>query len=213
MKKLMLGFLAIGLVACAEKDGNDRLKEKAKIEQEQQSDVERKKLQERAQKMEVDLANRHYFYNSLEGEFEGSLTVKDETYKIRFVFARSIPPYTGERIRELSEIENDINNLFFHMQVVQWHPADNSSAVGCRVTGIRPNMDLGSFVVASNDCPNLYSLFISNVKQSLQNRSKIAIDYAERVRRREIKTVDNLVGFVQPSSISTKYPFAVKRIN
>lgn len=210
---LVLTMALIGLAACAEKDGDGRLREKAQIEQEGQSEVERKKIQERALKMEEDLADRHYFYNALEGEYIGTLNVEGEIYKIKFTYARSIPPYTGSRVRELSEIENDLNNLYFHMQVVQWHPDDPSSAVGCRVTGIKPNMDNGNFTVASSECPNLYAVFISNAQKSMKNRDKTAIEYAMKIKNKEIKKVDNIVGYVQPSSVSAKYAFAAQRTN
>lgn len=211
MKKSVLVLLALlGLAACAEKDGNDRLKEKAKIEEEGQLE----KTRERARQMEKDLADRHYYYNAVEGEFEGTLTANNENYKIRFTFARNIPPYTGSRVRELSEVENDLNNLFFHMQVVQWHPDDPASAVGCRVTGIRPNMDEGVFVVASSDCPNLYNVFLSEGgSQSFKNKNQKAIDLSEKIKSKEIEQVDSLIGYVQPSSVSAKYPFSVRRVN
>lgn len=202
--------MALALTGCAEEDSNSQLKERAKIEEEGQLE----KVRERARQMESDLADRHYFYNALEGEYTGTLTVDNENYKIRFTFARSLPPYTGDRIRELSEIESDLNNLFFHMQVVQWHPEDVSSAVGCRVTDIRPNMDEGTFTIASSDCPNLYTVFLSEGgSQSFKGRDQKAIDLASKIKTKAVSQVDNLIGFVQPSSVSAKYAFSVRRTN
>lgn len=208
---ILIVLLTIGgLAGCAKEDSNDQLRERAKIEEEGQNE----KVRERARQMESDLADRHFYYNAIEGEFEGTLTVDKENYKIRFTFSRSLPPYSGSRIRELSEIENDLNNLYFHMQVVQWHPDDPASAVGCRVTGIRPNMDEGEFVIASSDCPNLYSVLLSEGgSKPFNDKKQKAIDLSERIKSKALSQIDNLIGYVQPSSVSSKYAFAVKRVN
>lgn len=208
--KIFLAAIALlGLSACAEKDDKNNLKERARLEEEGQQ----QKVQERARKMEADLADRHYFYNAFEGEYLGSLTVGNQEYRIRFTFARSLPPYTGDRVRELSEIENDLNNLFFHMQVVQWHPADTSTAVGCRVTGIRPNMEEGQVVIASNDCPNLYTVMISEGgAQAFTQKEQKAQGLAARIKNKELSEVTSLIGYVQPSSVSARYAFTVTRV-
>ena len=162
--------------------------------------------------METDLSSRHAFYSAIEGEYSGSLTAGEETYNIKFTFARSLPPYEGARVRQLSEIENDLNNLFFHMQIVQWHPSDTASAVGCRVSGIRPNMTDGTLVVASSDCPNLYNLFLSQEgNDGTPDKAAIAKAIAAQIKAGNLTNVEVLTGSVQPSSNADTYSFRVKR--
>ncbi len=211
---IMLLAISVGLVACDQKGSTDSTKERAAAEQEGANKVDNENLAKKAEKMEKDLADRHRFYQSIEGEYEGTLRVDTTSYKIKFTFARSIPAYTGNRVRQLSEIENDLNNLYFHMQVVQWHPDDSSTAVGCRVAGIRPDMDAGTLTVASSDCPNLYSVFLSQGgNNAFTGKAEKAKAVAEKIKNFQLKDVPYLIGSVQPSSNATKYSFSVKKLS
>lgn len=211
-QKLLLTLLTLGLFACADQSV-DKYKERAEAEQEGSTKVENEALAEKAKAMERDLTSRHAFYGALEGEYEGSLTVDDEVFKIKLVFARSILPYTENRVRQLSEIENDLNNLYFHMQVVQWHPADPASAVGCRVSGLRPSMNEGTLTVASPDCPNLYSMFLSEGTELIQaDALQMAKIIAAKLKKQELVQISHLQGNVQPSSHAAKYKFLVQKL-
>lgn len=213
MKYVAIFFISLGLIACDQKSSTDSTKERAAAEQEANTKVENDNLAQKAQQMEKDLAERHYFYSALEGEYQGNLKVSNENYKIKFVFARSIPPYTGDRIRQLSEIENEINNLFFYIQIIQWHPSDQATAVGCRVSGIRPNRDDGTLTVASAECPNLYTVFIAeNLEASVKDKIKEAKQTVEKLKQYQIQSVDFLTGTIQPSSNAGKYSFSVKKL-
>lgn len=213
MKYLLMLVLAAGLSACDQKGSMDSTKDRARAEEEAGREVDLKNQAQKAQKMEADLADRHYFYGALEGEYEGSLTVGSDTYNIKVTLARSLPPYTGSRVRELSEIESDLNNLFFHMQVVQWHPDDQASAVGCRISGIRPNLADGALFAASSDCPNFYTVLISEGgNQVSSGKVEKAKSLAQKISNKEVSSVAVLVGAVQPSSNALKYPFNVKRV-
>jgi hypothetical protein len=188
-------------------------KERSKLEEEASRDVNLNTHAEKASKMETELASRHRYYNALEGDYEGSLLVGTDEYKIKFTLARSLPPYVGSRVRELSEIENDLNNLYFHMQVVQWHPADQASAVGCRISGLRPNLVNGSLLAASPECPNLYTVLISEGgNQSFAQKDSKAKNLAKKINTLKTNQVNYLVGTVQPSSNAAKYSFTAKRI-
>lgn len=213
MKHIFLLVLSIGLMACDQKGSTDATKQRATAEGEAERDVQAKALAEKATKMEADLANKHSFYSATEGEYEGTLKVDTDTYKIKFTLVRSIPPFTGNRVRELSEIENDLNNLYYHMQIVQWHPSDETSAVGCRISGIKPNMNDGTISVAAADCPNLYSVFISEGgAQALTDKAVNAKSLAKKISDKQTSEVNYLVGTVQPSSVAMKYSFNVKRV-
>ncbi|MCB0348077.1 MAG: hypothetical protein KDD37_04540 [Bdellovibrionales bacterium] len=213
MRLLLSLFFIVGLAACDQKSSTDSTKERAAAEQEGASKVENDNLAKKAAAMEQDLAKRHNFYASIEGEYEGSMKVDQDTFKIKFTFSRSIPPYTDSRIRQLSEIENDLNNLYFHMQVVQWHPDDQSTAVGCRVAGLKPNMDAGSIAVASTDCPNLYTILLSEGGNSaFTDKVTKAKNVADKVKNFALQDVPFLIGAVQPSSNAGKYYFSVKKL-
>lgn len=210
---LIVFAVALGLSGCADQSV-DKYKERAEVEQEGSNNAENQNLAKMAVKMEKDLAKRHLFYESIEGEYEGTMQANNEFYHIKFTFVRSIPPYTDGRVRQLSEIENDLNNLYFHMQVVQWHPDDLATAVGCRVSGIRPNMDEGTLTVASTDCPNLYSILLSEGENFPSvDRISEAESVAQKVKSLAMKEVPFLVGTVQPSSNASKYSFSVKKLN
>lgn len=214
MKALLLVLLFSVLALGCDKPGDtDSTKERAKAEQEAGSDVENSNLAAKAKKMETDLTARHQFYSAIEGQYQGSILVEGESYNIKFNVIRSLPAYTGDRVRQLSEIESDLNNLFFHIQVVQWHPADSSSAVGCRISEIRPDMEKGRLAIASNDCPNLYNLLLSShdVVNDL-TAEEVAKNIASAVKAQNVRSVDAIVGTVHPSTNANTYSFTAKRI-
>jgi hypothetical protein len=214
MKQLLLcAFFILGLAACDQKGSTEGTREKATAEQEGVNQAENQNQATKAEKMEQDLSSRHLFYSALEGEYQGSMNVDNEEFKIKFTFVRSVPPYTGNRIRQLSEIENDLNNLFFHVQVIQWHPSDQATAVGCRVTGIKPNMDDGTLAIASTDCPNLYSISLAEARDTkVSEKETNAKNTAQKVKSQALSSVSFLVGHVQPSSSASKYFFNVERV-
>lgn len=214
MKVLLVLVTMLFITACDKAGDADSTKERAKAEQEAGNDVENSNLAAKAKKMEADLSARHHFYSAIEGQYQGDVSVDGEKYSIKFNILRSIPAYTGDRVRQLSEIETDLNNLYFHIQVVQWHPEDSSSAVGCRISQIRPNMDKGTLAIASNDCPNLYSLFLSS-KVNSENLTveEMAKSIAISIRSQNIHSVEAITGTVQPSSNANTYSFSAKKIN
>lgn len=212
IKYFILLTACLNLLGCADQS-LENFKERAKAEQEGSNKAENENLEKKARAMEADLTRRHTFYSALEGEYEGALNIGQDSYKIKFTFARSIPPYTDNRTRQLSEIENDLNNLFFYMQIVQWHPNDQSAAVGCRVSGIRPNMTDGTLTVASTDCPNLYSILLSDKENAnLTDKLTNAKTVAKKVKDLDLKDVPYLVGTIQPSTVAEKYSFTVRKL-
>lgn len=213
MKFFWLLILCWGIAACDQKSSTDGTRERATAEEEANMKVANENLAKKAEKMEKDLAARHRFYGALEGDYEGSLQANNENYKIKMTFAPSVPPYTGDRVRQLSEIENELNNLYFDIHVVQWHPSDESTAVGCRVGQVRPNMDRGTLVIASTGCPNLYKIYLSEegIPFSEENVAK-AEATARKIKTQELLLVPYLVGTVQPSSVASKYSFTMQKI-
>lgn len=207
--------ICLGIVACDQKSSTDSTKQRATAEEDAKKKVENDNLAEKAQKMESDLAERHYFYGALEGEYQGTIKVDKDTYNISITFTRSIPPFIGDRVRQLSEIENDLNNLFFNVLIVQWHPSDQKTGVPCRASGIKPNMTDGVVVVtpSSSDCSNQYSIYIAeNFENVLKDKFKEAKKVAEKLKQHQIQSVPVLTGSIQLSTIASKYSFSAKKL-
>lgn len=209
---LSTGLLVV-LLGCDQKGTVNSTKERATAEQEANNDVENRNLAEKAGKMESELADKHYFYTAMAGQYQGSVRVGTDNYHIKFNIVVSIPPYAGNRVRQLSEIENDLNNLFFHIQVVQWHPDDKATAVGCRVSEVRPNIQTGMTSISSSDCPNLYTIYLSELQSPTVKWSDRASRVANKINGKEIKLVEALVGNLQPSSNAATYSFSAIRID
>ena len=214
MRILLLTLLGLSLIACDKKGSVDSTKERARAEEEANGEVQRKILAEKAKKMEEDLAVRHLFYQAMSGKYEGELVTNDENLRIRITLAPSIPPYFGDRVRELSEIEADLSNLYFHAQVVQWHPKSEMSAVGCRISNLRPNIETGLLTIASTDCPNLYQVYVGDESsgKSYGDIEKRARELAKDVYTEQLAKVPRLIGVVQPSSNASIYNFDAQRV-
>lgn len=214
--KARILFLAAALMlaACDQKGSTDSTKDRARAEQEAGTDVDNRNLASKAEAMEKELSKRHSFYSALQGQYEGTVKVGDQSFGIKITLAKSLAPYLGDRTRQLTEIESDLTNLFFHAQVVQWHPADPSTAVGCRVNQIRPDMLNGTLTIASNECPNLYKIYLAEGDaRPLEAKEQKAAALATKIRKKELEQVNNLVGVIQPSMNANTYTFIVKRTN
>lgn len=212
MKYLFMLMVILGLVACDKAGSIDGTKERAAAESQAGTEADNQNQANKAERMEADLTTRHQVYAALEGVYEGTLVADSETYNIKMTLSRSIQPYTGDRVRQLSEIEADINNLYFYIQVLQWHPQDSATAVGCRVSGIRPNILDGTITIATSECPNLYSIYSSDAKQEASvDRATLAKQLVEQVKQGVLADVPNLVGTIQPSSNAGVFNFKMTK--
>ncbi|HPI39421.1 MAG TPA: hypothetical protein PLJ21_01370 [Pseudobdellovibrionaceae bacterium] len=216
MSSSLVAIFLIGiaiLAGCAQQDER-KFTDRAEAEGRGANKAGQEALNEKAHEMEVDLANRQNFYGAIEGQYQGTTQVGDQTYNIKFTFARSVPPFSGQRIRQLSEIEADLNNLSFYIQVVQWHPDDLTSAVGCRVSQIRPDMQKGEMIIASSDCPNLYAVLLNDItSDNLRTARDKSKNLADKISNHEIQNIDSLVGTIQPSANANVFSFSVKKMN
>lgn len=215
MKKylaLLIACCCFGSIGCDKKSSPENAKERAAAEGEAQNDVDNKNQAQKAQAMESDLAERHSFYSAIEGEYEGAIKIGSDTYMIKMIVVRSIPPYTGDRVRQLSEIELDINALFLQGKIDQWHPADLASMVRCKFNGLRPNMELGTMTLATNDCANFYQISLSEDDIfDLEQKPLKAKQLANKIKNGEVRSVPYLIGVIQPANNPNKYNFIAKR--
>lgn len=224
MKNAILFTMSLALLtACGatEDEAAKKTKERAAAEAAGTIDAEKKNQAEKAAQMEQDLAARHAYYRSMTGEFAGELTTSRAVRNISFNIFPSIPPYTGGRVRQLSEIEADLNNLFLFVQVKQW-PKGSNNTVSCRIGGIRPNLSSGQISLASTECANVYQVFLADEgtenlrltadRRDLANRDAVAsratgIAGALRGGSR----IDRFVGVLRPSTLNEVYTFDMRR--
>lgn len=211
---LVLNLVSLFLVAgCAQQD-EKKFTERAEAEGRGANKATQELLIEKAREMESELTERQKFYGAIEGQYQGTTQVENQPYNIKFTFSRSVPPYFGSRTRQLSEVESDINNLSFNVQVVQWHPEDTSTAVGCRVNQIRPDMLKGVIVISSPDCPNLYTVVLSDLSnESVMPPREKAKSIAEKLRKHELESVTSLIGTIEPTSNANILYFSVNKVN
>lgn len=206
-------FTFLTLSGCGQ--GNERLEEKARIEGRVSSEAgiqaENQNLAARSGAMEEDLAQRHRFYQAVEGTYEGELQTEQGMFRIRLTMVPSLYPYNQERVRQLEEVTADFNNLYFNAQVVQWNSTNPLSAVGCRVTGVRPDLINGEITIASESCPNFYSLRISDQVYGASDAGPSSSEIAAQVATGALSRIDALMGDVRPSTNASIYRFAAAR--
>lgn len=201
---LVLLTLFLG-VSCSQ--GDQRLKEMARIEGDALRDVENGNLAQKAESMEKDLARRHRFYQAIKGVYEGSINSAAGDFNIRITLSPSLPPISTNRVRQLEEIASDLNNLMLNTQVVQWDPNSPESAVGCRVSNIRPSIEKGELVISSESCPNLYSIAIAD------RGEESSLGLAKSILFGNLSDVDSLRGQIQPSTNATIYRFTAFKVS
>ncbi len=230
MKLHFIGLVGLGLVLLSGCSGDERLAEKARIEGREQAGAgitaQNDNLLSRATEMESDLAVRHRFYQALRGDYQGSLRTEQGSFSVRITLVPSLPPYAVHRTRQLDEISADLNNLYLSAQVVQWNPANRLSAVGCRVEHIRPDMITGEISIASESCPNLYSLRLAsgsnaplaepNTPQAAEVTADMAVQavsLAASIREGRMNHVSEIRGEVHPTTNAAIYQLSVSRIS
>lgn len=205
MKTLfIMSLLSLLVVSCSK--GDERLKERSKIEGDALKEVENQNLASKAEAMEKDLVRRHRFYQAIKGSYEGTISTSVGDFNIRITLSPSLPPIAINRVRQLDEIASDLNNLMLNTQVVQWDPNSANSAVGCRVSNIRPNIETGELTISHESCPNLYSIKISD--RGTGNSRGLA----REVLAGNMFDIDSLVGQIHPSTNANIYQFSAFKI-
>lgn len=201
----------------AQLDHMQQLMEKARAEGRAQAEAQLRaqndNLMVRSQEMEQDLSTRHRFYQSVKGTYEGVLQTESGEYRVKLTLVPSLPPYTGSnRVRQLDEIVADLNNLYFSAQVIQWNSRNSLSAVGCRVEHIRPDIATGEISIASESCPNLYSIKISAVDLAESKSAPGSVTLASLIREGKATQVTSIQGEVHPTTNASVYTFSATRV-
>ncbi|MBL7664636.1 MAG: hypothetical protein JNM93_05840 [Bacteriovoracaceae bacterium] len=217
MKKILCLIIILpSLIACNKND--DRLKEKTTLESEyattSQLRVENENLADKAEKMEQDLTKRHRFYKAIKGSYEGDISTNQGTFNIRITLTPSLAPIPVNRTRQLEEIVSDLNNLSLNAQVIQWDPNNTNSAVGCRMSGIRPDIIKGELAISTESCPNLYLIKITErgFFSSATENAEVAARVANEILNGDIFEVDSISGQVQPSTNASIFKFVANKV-
>lgn len=204
------------LMACSKND--DRMKEKAALESESSTSsqirVENENQANKAEKMELDLTKRHRFYQAVKGTYEGDIKTNLGVFNIRITLTPSLAPTPLNRVRQLEEIASDLNGLAMNAQVVQWDPNNTNSAVGCRMSGIKPDIIKGELAISTESCPNLYLIKITErgfVASSVEN-AEVALRIARQVLNGDLSEVDSISGQVQPSTNASIFKFVANKV-
>lgn len=203
----LFGFCILGgtllLSGC---QGDERLSEVSTVQTEAQLQATNENLAKKSKGMEDDLAQRHRFYQALKGKYEGSFQSEIGEINFRITFSPSLPPYQTNRVRQLEEVTADLNNLYLNIQVIQWNPSASTSAVGCRVSQVRPDIKNGEITIASESCPNLYRLKIAEMSNA---SSEDIVAQSRRISQwisdGRMDRVEAVIGEVQPSTNAAIY--------
>lgn len=212
---LILGILLIS-ASCSK--NNNRMKEKAAMESESatisQMGVENANLAEKARRMEEDLARRHLFYQALKGVYEGNISTNLGQFNIRLTFTPSLAPLPVGRIRQLEEIASDLNALAMNVQVIQWDPNNRNSAVGCRISGVKPDMVKGELSISTESCPNLYLITITErgMRASSSENEENARRISQDILNGYMSDIDSILGKVHPSTNASIFKFIAYKV-
>ena len=216
MKTLLTLTLILGFVSCSK--GDKRMKERASVEGQSTSQsqirVENENLRIKAEQMEKDLSKRHRFYQAVKGMYEGQISTSFGIYNIRITLSPSLAPFKQNRVRQLEEITSDLNNLAMNAQILQWDPKNEVTAIGCRVSGIRPDIEKGTLAISTESCPNLYSISITerSYTGTMSENSAMARQISQQLLNGDLTEVDSIIGTVQPSTNAAIFKFVADKV-
>ena len=215
--KLLISLLMIlTFVGCS--DGEEGLKEQTGIQTREEIQAQNQNLQEWAEKLEIDLGKRRAFISAVEGEFEGEFSVKESSYKIRLLVTPTIPDYDVDRTRTLAELEYELQNLNLNIQVMQWNPETNLSAVGCVLQNVKPDLKKGIMNLISEGCSNTYQLFLSEEQDddlnTFEDQRVISqsLELASQIKEGVINYIQGFKGKLRSSTNAMIYKFSLIRI-
>lgn len=212
MKAIFILTAILTVVSCSKDD--KRLKENAASESESQLKVENANLSAKAEQMEKDLKRRHRFYQAIKGMYEGDISTSFGTFNIRITLNPSLAPMNHNRVRQLDEITADLNNLMIHAQILQWDPKNEATAIGCRVSNIRPDIEKGTISISTESCPNLYQISVTErgYPGSSSENTTMARRVAEQVLEGDLREIDSINGTVQPSTNASIFKFVAHKV-
>ncbi len=208
MLKILVILTSIVIVACAERDGDSRLKERAQIEEAERANVDKKVREERAKEMEADLLNRYRFIKAISHEYEG-ITQTTSKFKLRIGMLPTINIVETNRVRTLEEIASDLASLFLNAQIVM--AVTPESAFGCTFINIKPDIPNGIADLIAEECPIRLTIRLSD-KQNPKPADipSMSSMLSSKILRKEIDTVNYINVKVQSINLPEPYSANLK---
>ena len=214
MDKILLLILASLLTTSCSK-GDKRLEEKADIQAQRDIQAININNNEIVTKLENDLNKRKQFIRSIEGEFEGKLTVDDTGYLMRIKITPTSPIEETHQNRTIDQVNYELQNLGLNINIKQWNPMVPLSAVTCTVQNYRPDIKQGLINIISEKCKNLYEFYISDNSIDIET-SKVDIKkdselLAIKISSQSISRIEYLLGVFESAVGSKSYRLSLGR--
>ncbi|MES2767859.1 MAG: hypothetical protein V4596_01830 [Bdellovibrionota bacterium] len=165
MKLFLLALAVLSITAC-DKKNSDGTYNRATEESKANKDIQNKNLEEKASKMENDLQRRFRFYAGVSHNYSGLFKIRENSYQMNVEIFSTRHSEESDRVRNLEEIQDDLNNLFLNARVVIRGSKDSIGAKGCVFEKVRPDITNGIIQLISSDCPNRYTLYLGSPKAS-----------------------------------------------
>ncbi len=176
-RKLVFLLLSMAFVAGCQQpsqgEQDQKRKDQANLEAEEQAKADQNKLNEQSLKLEKDLQRRYRFYNAVNQEYTGKIKISGTEYGISFKSQPTIPLYTGDRVRTVEEVQTDLNNLGLDGTIRFWNLKNTQAASGCQFSGVKGFYENGSFKLQSTECGNIFNVFFSQKIISSKEFEKI----------------------------------------
>jgi len=205
---LILFLLAIALTSCG--NGEDALKEQTNIQTQEAIKADNENREMWSARLAGDLSKRRSFISAIEGEFEGQFLVKESSYMIRLMITSTIPDYEINRTRTIAELEYELQNLNLNIQIMQWNPEAQRSAVGCVLENVKPDFKKGILNLISENCSNTYRMFLSNNDDEVNIKAE-SQNIANSIRDGKIDFVRSFKGILRSSTNAEIYNFSLSR--
>ncbi len=211
MKQAQLLFILLISLLSGCTDGEQSLKDQTIVQAKEGIKAENKNREDLAKPLLDDLRKRRAFINAIEGEYQGKFAVMNSSYMMRVLIVATIPEYDVKRIKTLPELEYELQNLNLNIQILQWNPMTQLSAVGCILEGIKPDLKRGILNIISENCSNTYQLLLSenNRENDMYEESE---NLASLIRDGRIESVEILKGKMRSSTNAKIYSLSLERI-
>src|SRR5690606_16012552 len=134
-----LPMLILVFISCS-KGGDSRLAEQAGIQSQQDIEAQNNNQRTWAEKMEIDLNKRKYFFKAITGEFFGSIEIEGIVFNISTKFLTCIQINFSNRVRTLEEINFENKSLTLNMHNKKEIPRVSISGVSCTIKNYRSDV-------------------------------------------------------------------------
>lgn len=207
-------MLALILLGC---DNEEVLKEQTAIQATEQIEAQNRNTIEWSTRLASDLEKRRGFIDAVEGEFEGDVDLDPSisngvTYRIRLILTPTIPGYEVDRTKTLAELEYELQNLNLNVQVTQWNPELDLSAVGCIIENVKPDLVRGVINLVSENCNNSYQIFLSEGRGDASGFMAMGTYVASLVEEGGIDYIQSFNGKLRSSNNARMLTFNLDRI-